>query len=126
MIYQLYTTVDITETKVYHGPNQLAINQQQNFNTVIQTIGLCGNIYYDESPSLTDYSKFNYTKCWLFEWNMEIPDIFKRGDSHVAILYDIFQYVPFIANLTEEVPFNVHIFSPWSNIFFDYKKPRGI
>lgn len=126
MIYQLYTTVDITETKIYHGDNFLPINQQQNFNTVIQTIGLCGNIYYKNPPYNSVYSSFNHTKCWVFEWEMEIPDIFKKGENHVGILYDIFQFVPFIKGLTEEVNFNVPVFVPWANIFFDYQKPYGI
>jgi len=126
MIYQLYTTIDITETKVYHGNDNLLIYQQQNFNTIIQTIGLCGNIYYDHSPIVLYSDKFYGLKHWMFEWRMEIPDLFKRADNHTAILDDIFQFVPYIKNLTEECSYDVPIFIPSVNIIFDYQKPYGI
>ena len=126
MIYQLYTTVDITQTNVYHGNNDLLINQQQNFNTILQTIGLCGNIYYDNPPEILYSNKFYGIKHWMFEWKMEIPDLFKRGNNHTAVLDEIFQFVPFIKHLTEEYICDVPIFIPSVNIIFDYKKPYGI
>jgi hypothetical protein len=123
MIYQLYTFVDITETKIYHGTNDIKKYQQQNFDTLVQTIGLCGNVYFDHSPIISEYT---YKKCWYFEWQMEIPDLFKRDDNPVALLPELFQFVPFIPNLTEEIKFDIPIFKPNENIFFDYKKPYGL
>lgn len=123
MIYQLYTFVDITETKIYHGFNDLKKYQQQNFNTIIQTIGLCGNVYYKNPPIITTY---NNKKAWYFEWEMEIEELFKRDNNHVAILPELFQFVPFIKYLTEEVKFDIPVFIPNENIFFDYTKPYGL
>lgn len=109
MIYQLSTIVDITETKTYHGSDQLKINQQQNFNTIIQTIGLCGNVYYQESP------KYINNK-WYFEWTMEIEELFRVDDDHTAKLSTIFDYVPFIP--TSDI-YTRHYFLTNYNIWFD-------
>jgi hypothetical protein len=39
--YRLYTLVDITQTNVSRGPgNDLKRDQQRNFQTLIQTLGL--------------------------------------------------------------------------------------
>jgi hypothetical protein len=121
MIYQLQTSVDITSTGIYHGSNSLEKNQQQNFNTVIQTIGLCGNIYYSHPPQLIESEYFQNEKCWIFEWTMEIPDLFKVNDNHIALLPKIFQFVPFIPNLTESVEFTKPVFVPDENIIFNYR-----
>lgn len=125
MIYQLYTTVDITETGVYHGNNDMKRNQQQNFDTVVQTIGLCGNVYYDSSPIIINSNKFP-NKTWFFEWRMELDDIFKKDTDHIAVLKELFQYVPFIPSLTETAKFDTPIFKIYGNIIFDYKKPYGL
>jgi len=52
MIYCLYTLVDITATGHYKSRNDLERLQQQNFDTVMQTIGLAGNIYYERAPEI--------------------------------------------------------------------------
>lgn len=126
MIYQLYTTVDITETKIYHGDDDIKKHQQQNFDTIIQTIGLCGNLYFNSSPEILYTDKFNGKKCWYFEWTMEIEDLFKKDNNHVAILPEIFKFVPFIPNLTEEAKFDTALFQPNVNIIFDYRKPNAL
>lgn len=123
MIYYLYTLVDITETKLYHGNDILGKCQQQNFQTVIQTIGLCGNVYYNESPIKIPSSKFkNHHECWYFEWTMEIPDLFKRDDDPIAILPELFNFVPYIPNLTENINNEHPFFKPADNIIFGYRK----
>jgi hypothetical protein len=125
MKYQLYTTVDITETGLYWGKDELQKHQQQNFDTILQTIGLCGNVYYDDPPLLRPCSKFR-DKTWFFEWRMEIDDLFKKGSDHIAVLKEIFEYVPFIPNLTETAKFKLPIFTLNENIIFDYSKPHGL
>lgn len=125
MKYELYTLVDITSTGVYHGEGNLKKYQQQNFNTVIQTIGLCGNIYFDSPPRIIPTDKFgkNVKECWYFEWTMEIPDVFLRDENPIALLPEVFKFVPYIPNLTEKSYFPMAIFVPGENILFDYKKP---
>lgn len=126
MIYQLYTLVDITETSIFHGDDIISRNQQQNFDTVIQTIGLCGNIYFNHSPTIISSRLFPKQKCWYFEWSMELEELFKKGNDHVAVLKDIFEYVPFITDLTESYRFDKKYFQNNINIVFDYVKPTGL
>ena len=53
MIYCLHTLVDITNTGVWRkeAGNEKLRDQQQNFNTVLQTIGLRANIEYRRRKS---------------------------------------------------------------------------
>ena len=68
MIYSLYTLIDITATGHYKSRNDLERLQQQNFDTVIQTIGLGGNVYYEKSPEIITADIFGNPKykCWYF------------------------------------------------------------
>jgi len=123
MIYKLYTLVDITETKQRHGGDLLHRSQQQNFDIVLQTIGLCGNVYYKKSPALVPADIFgDITKtAWYFEWTMELDDIFTVNGNPIAKLKEIFQYVPVITGLTESITLEVPMFIVGKNIVFDFK-----
>lgn len=123
MIYSLYTLVDITETKQRHGGDTVARCQQQNFDTVLQTLGLCGNVYYTNSPEQVPADVFgDITKtAWKFEWEMEIEDLFTKDGNPIAVLKEIFEYVPIITNLTETVPIEKPMFRVGQNIVFDFK-----
>lgn len=124
MIYCLYTLVDITETGHYKSRNDIERLQQQNFDTVIQTIGLAGNIYYRNPPSLVPADIFGNPdqRCWYFEWEMEIEHLFEVDGDELARLKDLFEYVPFIPGLTESAFFDKTFFKLGQNIIFDYKQ----
>lgn len=123
MIYCLYTTIDITETKQRHGGDFVPRCQQQNFDTVLQTIGLCGNVYFDHSPKKITASMFGQKNksIWHFEWRMEIEELFTKDGNHVAILEEVFQYVPVILNLTENAKIEKPMFEVGKNIAFSFK-----
>ena len=56
MNYTLYTTVDITNTGQYRseiGKEDLRW-KEQNFQTVLQTLGIRANIQYKAKPTLTN------------------------------------------------------------------------
>lgn len=124
MRYCLYTLVDITATGRSRGPNSLERHQQQNFDTVLQTIGLSGNVYYDKDPEVIPADIFGNAdhKCWYFEWHMEIEELFSKDNDPIAVLKNIFEYVPFIPNLTESVKFDKPFFKLGRNIIFDFKR----
>lgn len=124
MIYCLYTLVDITVTRQFHGGDLLARHQQQNFETVIQTIGLSGNVYYKKNPEKIPAIIFGNENinCWYFEWEMEIEELFSKDGDPIAVLKEAFQYVPFISGLTEEVQLDKSFFCLGQNIIFDFKK----
>lgn len=123
MKYILYTLVDITETKQHHGPDRLARSQQQNFETVLQTLGLCGNVYYEQSPAVLPASeKFKKSKgnMWKFEWTMEIDELFAEGNNPISKLFSLFEFVPIITGLTEtsKIPC---MFKVGQNIIFEFQ-----
>jgi len=123
MIYHLYTLVDITETKQRHGGEVLPRHQQQNFDIVLQTIGLCGNVIYKRSPETLPadmFGKRNKT-AWHFEWEMEHDEIFTIDGNPIAKLKEIFEFVPIITGLTESVLIEKPLFSVGKNIVFDFK-----
>lgn len=124
MIYSLYTLVDITATGLHRGPEKIERYQQQNFDTVIQTIGLSGNIYYEKSPQITTADIFGVPneRCWYFEWHMELEGLFEVNGDILARLKDNFEYVPFITGLTESVELKQQFFKLGTNIIFDFKQ----
>lgn len=124
MIYCLYTLVDITATGQRRSGDILQRNQQQNFDTVLQTIELAGNVYYDKPPIKIKAEIFGRpdTECWYFEWRMEINDLFLKDGDPVGVLKDWFEFIPYISNLTETVQFNTPIFKLGRNIIFDFKQ----
>ncbi len=93
MIYSLYTLVDITATGQYRSRNDLERLQQQNFDTVIQTIGLSGNVYYEKPPQIIPADIFGAgdQKCWHFEWHMEIEELFEKNGDQLYRLKDSFE-----------------------------------
>jgi hypothetical protein len=140
--FKIITLIDITETKQYRREpeRELQKDQQQNFQVLLQTIGLRANPIYYESPvvnnidiSSTPYgllsqSQFypyfgkKYTgtqKVWTFNFNIEYD--YGLTDSHgnnVGLLNDDLQFVPFIPMLTESVHFTVPVFNTKS---FEYR-----
>ena len=124
MIYCLYTLVDITATGHYKSRNDLERLQQQNFDTVMQTIGLAGNIYYERAPEIQPADIFGNSeqKCWYFEWRMEIEHLFEQDGDELARLKDLFEYVPVITALTETAEFDRPMFKLGHNIIFNYKQ----
>lgn len=124
MLYCLYTLVDITATGHHRSGERLERNQQQNFDTVTQTIQLSGNMYYDSPPEKIPADIFGRPdiSCWYFEWRMEIEELFAKDGDNIGRLKDSFEYVPFISRLTEQVVFDKPLFKLGQNIIFDFKQ----
>lgn len=128
MHYKLYTLVDITNTRQYQNSaeNRQARSQQQNFDTVIQTIGMRANIEYTKEPSVEIGNPKQYglegtksSNIWVFEWHTEREFLFLDGDDHVGYLKQLFNLVPYISNLTETTPREPAIFLPGKNVVFE-------
>ncbi len=124
MLYCLYTLVDITATGHHRSGERLERNQQQNFDTVMQTIQLSGNMYYDSAPTKIPAEIFGRPdiNCWYFEWKMELEELFSKDGDIIGRLKDSFEFVPFITNLTEEVELKTPYFKLGHNIIFDFKQ----
>jgi hypothetical protein len=71
MHYKLYTLVDITNTRQYQNSaeNRQARSQQQNFDTVIQTIGMRANVEYTKPPEVAIDIPKKYKSKLKSKWN---------------------------------------------------------
>ena len=110
MDYKLYTLVDITHTGQYRselGKEHLRY-KEQNFNTVIQTLGLRSNIWYNHGPivmevrgSLVGFNTEDIIRVWRFDWHTERENLYLLNDDPVGYLKQDFNLVPYIKGLDE-------------------------
>jgi len=128
MRYRIYTLVDITKTGQYRNESgrELARHQQQNFDTILQTIGMRANLNYLNSPSIRIDIPSKYkldgdelANIWTFEWEVDREDLFSHNGDDVYRLREDFELVPYISELTETVKYDPAIFRPGVNISFE-------
>lgn len=110
MRYKLYTLVDITHTNQYR-PEQGKDNlrwKEQNFNTIIQTIGLRANLAFYNIPismevkgDLIGFDTDDIIRVWRFDFETERDRLFEHNDDPVAFLKKDFNLVPYIQGLDE-------------------------
>ena len=112
--FRMTTLVDITETGARRGEDPLAYRQQQNFLTVLQTIGLRTNIEYSSGPKVitgipkekdlgSDY-KGEHT-LWQFDFDSPAPD-----SLTLDMLNNDFDLIPIIPDLAETAKFKNSVF----------------
>jgi len=120
--------VDITKTSQYRNEpgRELARLQQQNFDTVIQTIGMRANLSYLNPPKvkIDVPEKYNMigdelSNIWVFDWEVDKEDLFLYDDDDLYRLKEDFDLVPYISGLTETVKKEPAIFRPGENISFE-------
>jgi hypothetical protein len=127
------TLVDITATGVTrHRPdNELERNQQRNWETVLQVIGLKAQPQLIEGPVCQEFTidqssgfgemYHGQQKCWIFTFGVEHEDVFLLDDDPVGMLDKDFAQVPIICGLEETARFMLPIFYPYGaikNIYF--------
>ena len=134
MEYVLHTLVDITATGKYRSDqaDPLSRHQQQNFDTVAQTIGMRANLMFDRKPVLAErpgsdlgFNTDEVVKVWTFNWSTEQAGIFDKNGDPVGLLKDDFQYVTYIQGLSESKQANKPIFitvGPMTNIIFKVRE----
>ena len=110
MEYKLYTLVDITHTGQHRQEpgKELQFSKEQNFNTLIQTLGIRSNIWYNTGPLITEikgrlvgFDTNEIIRVWRFDWATERDHLYLKDDDPVGYLKDDFQAVPYIDNLHE-------------------------
>lgn len=115
MRFTLYTLVDITETGARRGEDPKMFRQQQNFLTVLQTIGLRVNPTYISAPEcIRDLpNKYNFGKdyknkqnIWEYTFDIEYEDALD-----IETLHKDFDMIPIITGLDESVKFKNDVFS---------------
>ena len=109
----LTTVVDITETHAMRGSEKKQVNQQANYNTMIQTIGLRVNIEPVSCVTdISDVSKMGFgsaikgkQRYWKFIFDNEYEDALT-----IDMLLSDFDLVPIITDLDETAHINNSVF----------------
>ncbi len=107
MIFNMFTLIDITETHARRGDDRFRIYQQQNYQSVIQTIGIRANpIVIDSSNDVQDISKmpFGYKgnhKLWKLRFEFDLTDA-----HSVEQLIEDMDMIPIIPGLDETIKTN--------------------
>jgi hypothetical protein len=131
--YTLLTLVDITNTKVTHGSG-LERDQQRNWETILQTIGLCAQPMNIQGPMILegplDSLEFGDLyqgshRVWVMNFSVEHDDVWASESDPVDGLKRDFEQVPVITGLTETAKFMLPIFYPHGSIKNIYFKPTA-
>jgi hypothetical protein len=127
------TLVDITATGVtrHQVGNELKRDQQRNWETVLQVIGLRSQPQLINGPVCHEYTiddtslfgemYYGIQKCWVFTFGVEAEDIFLLDNDPVGGLDKDFAQVPIISGLDETAKFILPIFYPYGaikNVYF--------
>jgi hypothetical protein len=133
MNYKLYTLVDITHTgQTRSDPGKEALRwKEQNFQTVLQTLGIRANVTFRQSPvvietkgSLVGFATEEIIRVWRFDFTTDRELLYEREGDPVAFLKDDFHLVPYIDGLDELMDQRYAVFNtqdPGKNISFFQK-----
>ena len=130
-VFQGFSLVDITATGIIRGnDDSQERNQQRNWETVLQCIGLRTQPHHIQDPVNADieidrlefgdfYSGVH--KVWLWQWAVEGSGIYDTPGKELGGLHQDFEQVPVITGLNETARFMLPIFYPYGtikNIYF--------
>ena len=136
--YTGVTLVDITATGVIRhiAEQEIERNQQRNWETVLQVIGLRAQPQLIEGPVVRElevdessgFGEMYYGKhkVWIFCFGVEYEDVFLYDNDPVGGLDKDFSQVPIICGLEETAHFILPIFYPYGAIKNIYFKPGRI
>lgn len=119
MRYTIYTTVDITNTEQYRNISGQETDRwkEQNFQTVLQTLGMRANISFSKKPelmtvagSVVGFKTNKIIKVWVFEFEVEREYLFGDSNNTVSFLINDFEGVPYISGLDESMEQNYAVF----------------
>jgi hypothetical protein len=130
MDYKLYTLVDITHTGQYR--NEVGKEddrwREQNFNTVLQTLGIRANVHYAQKPIVTEvagrlvgFDTDEVIRVWRFDFSTEREHLYETNSDPVGYLKQDFHLVPYISGLDELMEQQYAVFNtadPGKNIVF--------
>lgn len=133
MDYKLYTLVDITHT----GQHRIEAGKEadrwreQNFNTVLQTLGIRANVSFAHNPLATEvkgdlvgFKTKEIIRVWRFDFRTERDFLYDVDGDPVGFLKSDFHLVPYIKGLSEVMEQQFAVFNtttPGNNIVF-YQK----
>lgn len=133
MEYKLYTTVDITNTGQYRHESGKEADKwrEQNFQTVLQTVGMRANVSYTKPPRsmeisghILGFNTSNIIRVWQFDFSAERENFFEKNGDPIGNLIEDFDGIPYISGLDESMEQNYDVFvteGPSRNIIFAEK-----
>lgn len=127
MQFELFTLVDISQTNARFSKNDPEWHQQQNYHTVVQTLGLRVNPYIKTQKNFTsEVNDYNFGKLYSGEhkiWYLKFQIEYNDG-LNIEMLQEDFNFIPFIRNLGETADFRNDYFETYDNenknIIFKY------
>jgi len=134
MDYKLYTLVDITHTGQYRSEPGREQDRwrEQNFNTVLQTLGIRSNVHYTQKPIVTEvagnlvgFDTDEVIRVWRFDFSTEREHLYESNGDPVGYLKEDFHLVPYISGLDELMDQKHAVFTttdPGKNIVFHVRQ----
>lgn len=130
-----YTLIDVTKTNEVSGmANNKARNQQRNWETLVQVLGLRAQLITLSPPDMKeiDLSLTNFGvaykgkhRVWTFTFGVEQEAVFASPTSSHGTLEHDFINVPIIAKLDETAAIQTPTFiveGPYKNVYFEQLK----
>ena len=121
----IHTLIDITNTNARKGDDKLAYSQQQNYMTLLNTIGLRSNFEIVTPVSMSSVSTTkDFGSLYKGKHNVRTMELCfdSQGTDSINILELDLNLVPFISGLTETCEHGANVFrtndSKNSNIIF--------
>jgi len=121
MEYKLYTLVDIThtgQTRSEPGKEHLRW-KEQNFQTVLQTLGIRANVTFDLPPAMTQvkgrlvgFDTDEIIRVWRFDFSTDRDSLYEQNNNPVGALLEDFVLVPYISGLDEAMEQKYAVFNP--------------
>jgi len=121
MEYKLYTLVDITHTKQHRaevGKENLRW-KEQNFQTVLQTLGIRANVVYDTEPGVSEvrgrvvgFDTDEILRVWRFDFSTEREFVYELNGNPIGALIEDFTLVPYVSGLDESMTQKYAVFNP--------------
>jgi hypothetical protein len=122
MEYKLYTLVDITHTGQHRTePGKESLRwKEQNFQTLLQTLGIRANVTFTSSPIATElngrligFDTDTIIRVWRFDFFTDRDFLYQDDtDNPVGHLINDFRLVPYIAGLDEKMEQKYAVFNP--------------
>jgi hypothetical protein len=106
--YRITTLIDITRTDAKKSdPDEIAVNQQANFDSLRQAIELRSNVSWISDPKQhtgsLPYPLEGRAAHWIWEFDIEREDTFLKNGDPVALLLEDLHGVPIIDGLNNTV-----------------------
>lgn len=126
MRFKIKTLVDITETRARKGEDDVLYGQQQNFMTLLNTLGLRTNINVVGSPSAEFIQAKEFGKDYKGEQKVwtQIIEVDYEDATNVDFMANDFDLVPVVSGLSETALFDIPVFrtldAKKKNITFEF------